>query len=343
MKSSDLALIYLGKRGGGSLLTLQMKLELDGINPFLIVASSNDELENFPSLEDILTVEIPSKFFYLINPFTMYKIISKIGHELRLRNVKKAFFVMPHPYDLFISLLVKKRITTYHLIHDYPPHPSEIFPGRFFSWLLIKVAHNVVVLSDYVASQIKNYLNISPVRIQFPPYDKSALLKSHDSNFSIYDAKRILLIGRNSKYKGIDLGIQSLIESKFSGRVIIAGGLAKNAKVVPEFEFHNGWLTRKELENLIFNADALFLPYTSATQSGLIPIAIYYNKWIIATDVGALSEQLTDYPNAIICKTATLKDITEAINQFDSNANDLALNRELINKWSKEFAKEILL
>ena len=47
--------------------------------------------------------------------------------------------------------------------------------------------------------------------------------------------------------------------------------------------------------NLYFSAaDVVVLPYKSATQSGVVPIAYHFNKPVIVTDVGGLSEIVND-------------------------------------------------
>ena len=47
--------------------------------------------------------------------------------------------------------------------------------------------------------------------------------------------------------------------------------------------------------NLYFSAaDVVVLPYKSATQSGVVPIAYHFNKPVVVTDVGGLSEIVND-------------------------------------------------
>ena len=55
--------------------------------------------------------------------------------------------------------------------------------------------------------------------------------------------------------------------------------------------------------------DAVILPYVSATQSGIIQIAYYYDKPVIATDVGGLSEVVINERTGLIIEPDNVKQI----------------------------------
>jgi glycosyltransferase involved in cell wall biosynthesis len=49
-------------------------------------------------------------------------------------------------------------------------------------------------------------------------------------------------------------------------------------------------------------ADAIVLPYKSATQSGVVPVAYHFNKPVIITDVGGLKEIVLDGKTGLVVK-----------------------------------------
>ena len=62
--------------------------------------------------------------------------------------------------------------------------------------------------------------------------------------------------------------------------------------------------------------DCLVLPYTDATQSGIIQIAYFYDKPVIATDVGGLSEVVINEKTGILIPPKDSKAISTAVLRF---------------------------
>ena len=60
-------------------------------------------------------------------------------------------------------------------------------------------------------------------------------------------------------------------------------------------------------------ADLVVLPYTSATQSGVIPVAAAFGVPVIASDVGGLAEQLDQGACGILVPPADAPALTRAI------------------------------
>jgi glycosyltransferase involved in cell wall biosynthesis len=82
-------------------------------------------------------------------------------------------------------------------------------------------------------------------------------------------------------------------------RFIIAGQgepIEKYAQRIlyPElFEIRNYRIPEEEIDELFQRASFTVLPYTDATQSGVIPIALAYGVTVIASEVGALGDVIT--------------------------------------------------
>ena len=56
----------------------------------------------------------------------------------------------------------------------------------------------------------------------------------------------------------------------------------------------NRWLSDAEISSLVAAARFVVLPYNSATQSGVIPLASAFGTPAIASDTGGLAEQVVD-------------------------------------------------
>ncbi len=61
------------------------------------------------------------------------------------------------------------------------------------------------------------------------------------------------------------------------------------------------WIPEAELAGLIAWADAVVLPYREASQSGVAAAAVAQGRYVLATNVGGLPEQLVGVPGAKLC------------------------------------------
>jgi glycosyltransferase involved in cell wall biosynthesis len=109
----------------------------------------------------------------------------------------------------------------------------------------------------------------------------------------------ILFFGRIWGYKGLEYLIQAepLITKEVpDARIIIAGqGAAfspyRQAMVHPQhFEVHNYRIPDEMVAKLFQSASLIVLPYTEASQSGVIPIAYAFGKPVVATTVGGIPD-----------------------------------------------------
>ena len=66
----------------------------------------------------------------------------------------------------------------------------------------------------------------------------------------------------------------------------------------------NRWVPEDEVGALLAWSDALVLSHREASQSGVAATAITAGRWVIATRVGGLEEQLRREPMALLCDPA---------------------------------------
>ena len=78
--------------------------------------------------------------------------------------------------------------------------------------------------------------------------------------------------------------------------------LAQRYNVDDVIDFRFGFV-QNEIVNYYFCAsDFVVLPYKSASQSGIIPLAYKYLRPIVTTDLPGLSNQILEDKTGIICK-----------------------------------------
>jgi len=121
------------------------------------------------------------------------------------------------------------------------------------------------------------------------------------------DTKYLLFFGFIRDYKGLDLLINAFADErlrKFPVKLLVAGEyysspepyleLIKKHNLEDLIELRTDFIPDDEV-NLYFSAaDMVVQPYKSATQSGVTQIGYHFNKPMLVTNVGGLSEIIPD-------------------------------------------------
>lgn len=119
--------------------------------------------------------------------------------------------------------------------------------------------------------------------------------------------KRIAFFGRIETYKGIDILVEAFESCDIDGiELIIAGGgtipdilksrIISNKRIT----LINRFIEDEEIPEILSKVDFVVLPYKRASQSGVIPLCFAAGKPVIATNVGALEEQVPDGAGIIV-------------------------------------------
>ena len=121
------------------------------------------------------------------------------------------------------------------------------------------------------------------------------------------DCGYILFFGFIREYKGLDLLLKAFADSRlrqFPVKLLIAGefyvdpkpylDLIANLGISGHVELRNGFIPNSEIVNYFCASDVVAQPYREATQSGITQVAYHFNKPMITTNVGGLSETVPD-------------------------------------------------
>ena len=113
----------------------------------------------------------------------------------------------------------------------------------------------------------------------------------------------LLFFGFIRAYKGLDLILKAFADSrlrKYPVKLIIAGEFYEDAKpyqdLIDELELNEHIILRtdfipdNEVGQYFCSADMVVQPYKNATQSGVTQICYHFNKPMLVTNVGGLSE-----------------------------------------------------
>jgi glycosyltransferase involved in cell wall biosynthesis len=131
----------------------------------------------------------------------------------------------------------------------------------------------------------------------------------------------ILFFGRISKYKGIDVLLESFKQVKQEipeAHLIIAGNgyyWFDYTKYINDdsIEIINRYIPNEEIVRLLLQAHIVVLPYIEATQSGVVSTVFTFCKPIVATRTGGIPEIVRDGETGLLAEPDDSEALTNAI------------------------------
>lgn len=222
-----------------------------------------------------------------------------------------AICAMPAVLDLAMATSLKRAgIPFYVMVHDADAHPGDDVPFQMpLQRALLRRADGLIALSEHVATRLRelNLVGNRPlVMTTHPPFVFGALPpppRTHNGKL------RLLSFGRLLPYKGLDLLVEALqtlgprddLEIRVVGQGPDSPELAALASL-PNVTVENRWVPESEVGPLLAWSDALVLSHREASQSGVAAAAVAARRWIVATRVGGITEQLSAEPLARLCE-----------------------------------------
>jgi len=310
-----ISICYLGRRGGGPKITLQIFQDLKYskifTTPTICIRRDNELLKRYDQsslivlFEDLLSIKTFSKIIlYVLAP-------KKLLKDMGLSRGGFCLIPMISPLGLVIENILKLQgVTVIRLLHDFERHPGDRWPPNMLIRRIIKRSTFLIALSNGVASKITNLNPLTKVSVYpHPLFEFSSSEASRE-----YSRKYILFIGRIRKYKGIKnlVSAFSLLQLE-SMDLVIAGEGKIQQKEDLRIKLINRWLEESEIHNLIKHAEVIVFPYVEASQSGLLPYCTNLNKKIVATPLPGLLEQVASYPNAFITNDFEIDSLAESL------------------------------
>jgi glycosyltransferase involved in cell wall biosynthesis len=220
---------------------------------------------------------------------------------------------MPAPLDaLMASALRRARVPYAVVVHDADLHPGDIHAWQMvLQRRLARRADAVVALSRHVGERLQALGVAQPGRLvltELPPLAYGAPPappRAHGGPL------RLLCFGRLLPYKGLDLLAEAMAalgpRDDLELRVVGSGPespVLDQLRALPGVAVENRWVPEGEVAAILAWADALVLPYREASQSGVAAAAIAARRWVVATKVGGITEQLQGVPMARLVSPA---------------------------------------
>ena len=297
----------------------------------------------FPGKSQFLNIndsrEYSNRLIDSINPLTWFK----TGNFLAVNNYDLIIFRYWNPFfapalNVIASIIKKKSKKTklISLCDNIIPH--EVIPfGNFLTKLFFKKMDGHLVQSSQAEQELLDLISKPiyekrnhPLYSIFPEKIEKEKAKC---KFNIKSKYVILYFGIIRDYKGFDVLLQSFSKIQNKNIYLLAAGecygsaekyydLISELKIEDSITWKNEYINDNEVHYYFSAADIIVLPYRSASQSGIIPIAYSYDLPVIATNVGGLPEVIEDGRSGFIVSLDNPTELYEKIN--------LALNEKKI-------------
>ncbi len=211
--------------------------------------------------------------------------------------------------------------------------PHERRPGdALLTRYAFRSVDGFIVQSDAVEHELTEFWPAATYRkaphplytIFGGPVDRQEARK----NLGITAPRMLLFFGYVRKYKGLDVLLEALarLPAELGVQLVIAGEFydpehgyrdqIRTLKIEDRVILHPEYLPNDMVPRYFSAADAVILPYRSATQSGIAQIAYNFGTPVIATDVGGLHEVVLHDRTGLIVPPERPDALAEAILQF---------------------------
>jgi len=206
-----------------------------------------------------------------------------------------------------ISWILNNKIKVIGLVDNWSSH-ERIFFESFFRKFFIKSCDSFISFSENVGEKLKNNTRKKVLPLFHPINDHLPNKISKDqalSNLNLPSKKYILFIGLIRKYKGVETLIKAfyyvskenedlnlIIAGEFYDDITIYNKLIKRKDIEDKVIIDDNFLESSKIRDYICVSDLIVQPYKKASQSGITPVAYFYDKPLVVSNIKGLKENI---------------------------------------------------
>jgi glycosyltransferase involved in cell wall biosynthesis len=268
----------------------------------------------------------------LRQPFQQRRSIQTIMEAVYDFKPDVVHFQQAHLWFNFSLHRIQKDFPLVLTIHDPRHHSGDLESKKTPQWVMdmgFRRADHVIVHGDKLAGTVSSLLNMERSRIHVIPHVAMGNMSDVGQLKNIEtDPNMILFFGRIWDYKGLKYLIEAepIISREFPDVKIVIAGQGddfekyRSQMVNPDrFVVDNDWISDEDRAEYFSRAAMVVLPYTDATQSGVVPVAYNFRKPVVATNVGALPDCVTHGETGLLVPPKDPSALAEAILQMLRN------------------------
>lgn len=280
-----------------------------------------------------------------------FPLLLKIAKVIKKEKIHYLYFESMHIWNALLMLLCPQCIKIV-AVHDVIPHDGN----------------KAMVLCNYVTCHMANHIILRNYKYKETLAEKYKLDINKITCFELWRFyppkdnitynKKMLCFGRIRKYKGFDL-LEDIVRKTPSAKYQIVGEPDEESKQIvskletyPNVTMEAREVSDEEMAEYFHNADWIILPYSEATQSGVITDAYKFSRPVIAFNVGAISEQIENGKTGFLVPKKDTKAFAQAVDkalqmtkeeteEFANAAYKYGYNKYSADVVSKQFLKII--
>ncbi len=235
-------------------------------------------------------------------------------------------------------------------IDNVEPHEHHII-DRPCNHYYLGAVDGFVYMSEQVHGELKAYTEAPAIFSPHPMFENFGVAVEREEacrRIGISPEDRYtLFFGLIRDYKGLDLLLNAWAEWKPEERKLLIAGefytsrekylsLIEQLGLQDRVVLHDRFIADEDVRYYFSAADALVLPYRTATQSGVTQIAYNFSLPMIVTCVGGLPEIVPDGRVGLVCEP-TAESIKEALSELYSG-DRLQIFKENFAQERKRFS-----
>lgn len=351
-KPLNMLLWYWGRRGSPVRITETLAhglLQAANVRLFLSLSRQSegfDRLHDFPATTCHVNTYTTAQAA-IVRSLGLPRLACQMDSFVKRHRIEIVVAVMRHPWSGIIFRAMRRAGAKVMLmVHDAAPHTGERY--RFMQPLFrfeLNATDGIIVLSEHVRALMTDRQNYPSNKIWMMPHpslDYLSMPRQHPRRLDGRRPSRLLFFGRIHEYKGLDVLADAYAhlrqQAPVTLRIVGSGWVPALDRLaaMPGVSVERRWIKDEEIGGLFEDADILLLPYTEASQSGVLAAAFGSGLPAVVTPVGGLSEQLRHGTGGMVAARADADAFAVAIQAvIDSNelyerlsADALALFRD---------------
>ncbi len=295
----------------------------------ILPASIYPELEKYGNLIDLEKTYIINRTAPHVSYPQNIKIYWQLYKFLKEKKIDIVHITSSLLYTQFPLYLFHKKMVL--SVHDPLPHVNA---RSWRSDLQLKIAYklikNLVIFNSTQKKEFVRRYGLQKSSIFLSQLSAYTYLTAFDTSKPFIAGDYILFFGWVREGKGIENLLPAMMqvhEQLPSLQLVVAGKgtyyFDRTPYDVDFITFLNRFIPDYELANLIANCKFVVVPYTEATQSGVIMSAYAFSKPVLATNVGGLPEMVGDDEFGKVIDAGSVEAITEGILQMAGDSRYL--------------------
>jgi len=292
-------------------------------------------------------------------PFTWFNVARKIVRDKPEMTIFPWWVAFWAPQFLIIIWILRlfSKTKILFICHNVQEHEKNRIKHAISKFVLSRGDYFIVHSKEEKERLIKTTGKIRVKVSLHPTYDafNSGVIPSDKAKekLQISEENVLLFFGFVRKYKGLTYLIQAMpdILNHIDARLIIAGEfwedkspyleLIKNLDLEEKVTIVDRYIPNEEIPYFFYASDIVILPYTSVTGSGPVQLAFGFDKPVVVSRIGALSEIVCDKKTGFLVSPKNPPEITEAVVEFfrEGHKDEMV---EWIKKENKRFTWEHL-